>query len=159
MHAHVLWWTHVGLLLMRAARACALHTTTTHMTRTTSRQPPIMGYLGDGHGDFPAAGAHQAAGGYLPAGQAAAQQQGYRQQPMGARLKVTRCLQLKAPESKRALLDFGLGVGVDLDRQVRPVRVCVRFDCMWRCWVILWGVLGGVVVGCPPHDTVHTPTT
>lgn len=36
----------------------------------------------------------------------------------GARLKVMRCVQLKAPEDKRALLDFGLGVGVDLDRQV-----------------------------------------
>jgi hypothetical protein len=42
----------------------------------------------------------------------------YRQQPTGARLKVMRCVQLKAPESKRALVDFGLGVGVDLDRQV-----------------------------------------
>lgn len=40
----------------------------------------------------------------------------------GARLKVMRCVQLKAPEDKRALLDFSLGVGVDLDRQVRRYR-------------------------------------
>jgi hypothetical protein len=46
----------------------------------------------------------------------------YRQQPTGARLKVMRCVQLKAPESKRALIDFGLGVGVDLDRQVRMLN-------------------------------------
>eukprot|EP00879_Flechtneria_rotunda_P032985 GHRR01036493.1.p2 GENE.GHRR01036493.1~~GHRR01036493.1.p2 ORF type:complete len:131 (+),score=39.32 GHRR01036493.1:973-1365(+) len=47
----------------------------------------------------------------------AGQQPAHRQQPTGARLKVTRCVQLKAPENKRALLDFGIGVGVDLDRQ------------------------------------------
>jgi hypothetical protein len=46
----------------------------------------------------------------------------YRQQPTGARLKVMRCVQLKAPESKRALIDFGLGVGVDLDNQVRVLQ-------------------------------------
>jgi hypothetical protein len=65
--------------------------------------------------------------GYMPAGlqqQQPPQQTPYRQQPTGARLKVMRCLQLKAPESKRALLDFGMGVGVDLDRQVRPAGVC-----------------------------------
>lgn len=64
--------------------------------------------------------------GYMPAGlqqqQQPPQQTPYRQQPTGARLKVMRCVQLKAPDSKRALLDFGMGVGVDLDRQVRRVQ-------------------------------------
>lgn len=76
-----------------------------------------MGYMGGGHD------------GYMPAGlqqQQPPQQTPYRQQPTGARLKVMRCVQLKAPESKRALLDFGMGVGVDLDRQVRRVCVCVQ---------------------------------
>lgn len=78
-----------------------------------------MGYMGTGYDGFPAG---QQGYGYMPGGlqqqQQAPQQGQYRQQPTGARLKVMRCLQLKAPESKRALLDFGLGVGVDLDRQV-----------------------------------------
>lgn len=76
-----------------------------------------MGYMGGGHD------------GYMPAGlqqQQPPQQTPYRQQPTGARLKVMRCVQLKAPESKRALLDFGMGVGVDLDRQVRRVCVCAE---------------------------------
>lgn len=55
--------------------------------------------------------------------------------PTGARLKVMRCVQLKAPEDKRALLDFGLGVGVDLDRQAsssmgRRLRLACVHACM-----------------------------
>jgi hypothetical protein len=69
--------------------------------------------------------------GYMPAGlqqQQPPQHTPYRQQPTGARLQVMRCMQLKAPESKRALLDFGLGVGVDLDRQVGQ-------GCDLGCWL------------------------
>lgn len=80
------------------------------------RQPPLVGYVADYDGSYYPQ--QQPAYGY-PAGTAPQQrQQPYRQQPTGARLKVMRCVQLKAPDSKRALLDFGLGVGVDLDRQV-----------------------------------------
>ncbi|GBF90334.1 hypothetical protein Rsub_02440 [Raphidocelis subcapitata] len=39
-----------------------------------------------------------------------------RRMPSGARLKVMRCLQFKAP-NKRPLMDLGVGVGLDLDRQ------------------------------------------
>jgi hypothetical protein len=80
-------------------------------------RPPLVGYVADYDGSYYPQ-QQQPAYGY-PAGQGAQpRQQPYRQQPTGARLKVMRCVQLKAPDSKRALLDFGLGVGVDLDRQV-----------------------------------------
>jgi len=82
--------------------------------------------MGTGYDGYPAGhqGYPQQAHPYTPAGlqQQLPQHQQYRQQPTGARLKVMRCVQLKAPESKRALLDFGLGVGVDLDRQVGAQR-------------------------------------
>lgn len=86
------------------------------------RQQPIVGYVNDGYDGYPAGqqgGAHL----YTPAAMQPPPQQQYRQQPTGARLKVTRCVQLKAPDSKRALLDFGVGVGVDLDRQVRSGQI------------------------------------
>ncbi len=84
-----------------------------------------MGYMGPIN-DYPAA--QPGYGGYMgtPQQQQPNHQQ-YRQQPSGARLKVMRCVQLKSPESKRALLDFGLGVGVDLDRQVRTPGL--------HCWL------------------------
>lgn len=91
------------------------------------KQEPIVGYMGTAYDGYPAG---QQGSPYLPGGlqqqQHPPQHNQYRQQPTGARLKVMRCVQLKAPESKRALLDFGLGVGVDLDRQVRDILV-------WMC--------------------------
>jgi hypothetical protein len=80
--------------------------------------------MGTGYDAYPAG---QQDSPYMPVGLQQQQQQPpqhtqYRQQPTGARLKVMRCVQLKAPESKRALIDFGLGVGVDLDRQVRMLH-------------------------------------
>lgn len=99
------------------------------VARMHCRQP-IVGYVGDYDGSYsPQQAGYPApytADG-MPAGQQQQQQQQYRQQPTGARLKVMRCVQLKSPESKRALLDFGLGVGVDLDRQVSVL--CK--DCWW----------------------------
>lgn len=86
------------------------------------RQEPIVGYMGTAYDGYPAG---QQGSPYMPVGlqqQQPPQQTQYRQQPTGARLKVMRCVQLKAPESKRALIDFGLGVGVDLDRQVRMLQ-------------------------------------
>ncbi|KAF8072590.1 Cbwd1 [Scenedesmus sp. PABB004] len=76
------------------------------------KQQPVVGYVGDYDGPYYPANAAAAAQQQQPGAPAP-----YRQQPTGARLKVTRCVQLKAPDSKRALLDFGVGVGVDLDRQ------------------------------------------
>lgn len=97
------------------------------------RQEPIVGFMGQNH-DYPAG--QQGYGGYMgmQQQQPPAQQQ-YRQQPSGARLKVMRCVQLKAPESKRALLDFGLGVGVDLDRQVRLRKMLLGGLQNWSCFV------------------------
>jgi hypothetical protein len=57
---------------------------------------------------------------------------GARRAPNGARLKVMRCVHLKNPEQRRPLVDFGVGLSVDLDRQVRGqdrsrgVRLCGR---------------------------------
>lgn len=88
--------------------------------RPRKQQEPVVGYMGTGYNAYPAG---QQDSPYMPVGLQQQQQQQppqhtqYRQQPTGARLKVMRCVQLKAPESKRALIDFGLGVGVDLDRQ------------------------------------------
>lgn len=102
-----------------------------------------MGYVGPGQ-DYPAA---QQGYGYMGMQQQQPQHNQYRQQPSGARLKVMRCVQLKAPESKRALLDFGLGVGVDLDRQVGdrgvmsacpaavPGKACSLLCIWWGFWV------------------------
>ncbi|KIZ03416.1 hypothetical protein MNEG_4545 [Monoraphidium neglectum] len=42
---------------------------------------------------------------------------GARRAPNGARLKVMRCVHLKNPEQRRPLVDFGVGLSVDLDRQ------------------------------------------
>lgn len=91
-----------------------------HNHKQQNREQPIVGGYYDGYNHQ-----QQQQSPYMPAGlqpQQPQQQhhhQQYRQEPTGARLKVMRCVQLKAPDSKRALLDFGLGVGVDLDRQVR----------------------------------------
>lgn len=82
-----------------------------------------MGYVADYDGSYYPQ-QQQPAYGYPAVGQQQQRQQPYRQQPTGARLKVMRCVQLKAPDSKRPLLDFGLGVGVDLDRQVRESDIC-----------------------------------
>eukprot|EP00879_Flechtneria_rotunda_P018817 GHRR01019751.1.p1 GENE.GHRR01019751.1~~GHRR01019751.1.p1 ORF type:complete len:285 (+),score=71.93 GHRR01019751.1:235-1089(+) len=91
------------------------------------KQPPVTGYVSDYDGSYYPAPPQQqmypnVPSPYGPDGRlltpvVAGQQPAHRQQPTGARLKVTRCVQLKAPENKRALLDFGIGVGVDLDRQ------------------------------------------
>eukprot|EP00879_Flechtneria_rotunda_P023750 GHRR01025143.1.p1 GENE.GHRR01025143.1~~GHRR01025143.1.p1 ORF type:complete len:204 (+),score=48.63 GHRR01025143.1:120-731(+) len=90
-------------------------------------RPPVTGYVSDYDGSYYPAPPQQqmypnVPSPYGPDGRlltpvVAGQQPAHRQQPTGARLKVTRCVQLKAPENKRALLDFGIGVGVDLDRQ------------------------------------------
>ncbi|WIA08490.1 hypothetical protein OEZ85_007925 [Tetradesmus obliquus] len=84
--------------------------------RPRKEQPPLVGYVADYDGSYYPQ-QQQPAYGYPAVGQQQQRQQPYRQQPTGARLKVMRCVQLKAPDSKRPLLDFGLGVGVDLDRQ------------------------------------------
>ena len=66
-------------------------------------------------------GAPQDGYGYAGAAAAAAANEllpGRSKQPTGARLKIMRCIQIKAPEDKKALLDFGLGMGLDLDSQV-----------------------------------------
>jgi hypothetical protein len=58
--------------------------------------------------------------GYAGAAAAAANElvPGRSKQPTGARLKIMRCVQIKAPEDKKPLLDIGLGLGLDLDSQV-----------------------------------------
>ena len=64
-----------------------------------------------------AAAAHDAlAGSLFGAGDGAAS--GGRRAPTGARLKIMRCLQLKAPDGRRNVFDLGLGVALDLDCQV-----------------------------------------
>jgi hypothetical protein len=120
------------------------------------RQEPIVGYMGPNH-DYPAG--QQGHGGYMgmQQQQPPAQQQ-YRQQPSGARLKVMRCVQLKAPESKRALLDFGLGVGVDLDRQVRLRKMLLGGLQNWSCFVCAGSALLHPVrfLTCSPQSKAVT---